>query len=161
MLSLVHGIVWGSLYKINCQYVWDFTSGFSIYSIDNLVCLFVCFRDRVSLYSPGCPGTHSVHQADLELRNPPASASRVLGLKVCATTPGSLFVFMTIPCGFYYTCSVIQIEIRDGDTSRSSFIIKICFSYPGCFVFSFEIQHCSFKLCKEWSCSFDGNCIDV
>jgi hypothetical protein len=31
-------------------------------------------RDRVSLYSPGCPGTHSVGQADLELRNPPASA---------------------------------------------------------------------------------------
>jgi hypothetical protein len=27
-------------------------------------------------------------QADLELRNPPASASGVLGLKACATTPG-------------------------------------------------------------------------
>jgi hypothetical protein len=26
--------------------------------------------------------------AGLELRNPPASASRVLGLKMCATTPG-------------------------------------------------------------------------
>ena len=51
-------------------------------------CLFVClfFRDRVSLYSPGCPGTHFVDQADLELRNPPASASWVLGLKACATT---------------------------------------------------------------------------
>jgi hypothetical protein len=36
------------------------------------------FRDRVSLYSPGCPGTHSVDQAGLELRDPPASASRVL-----------------------------------------------------------------------------------
>jgi hypothetical protein len=45
------------------------------------------FRDRVSLYSPGCPGTHFVDQAGLELRNPPASASRVLGLKAC-TTPG-------------------------------------------------------------------------
>jgi hypothetical protein len=43
-------------------------------------------RDRVSLYSPGCPGTHFVEQAGLELRNPPASASQVLGLKVCATT---------------------------------------------------------------------------
>jgi hypothetical protein len=53
------------------------------------VCLFVClFRDRVSLYSPGCPGTHSVDQAGLELRNLPASASQVLGLKACATTPG-------------------------------------------------------------------------
>ena len=43
------------------------------------------FRDRVSLYSPGCPGTHFVDQAGLELRNPPASASQVLGLKVCTT----------------------------------------------------------------------------
>jgi hypothetical protein len=39
------------------------------------VCLFV-FRDRVSLYRPGCPGTHFVDQAGLELRNPPASASQ-------------------------------------------------------------------------------------
>ena len=40
-----------------------------------LVCWFVClfFRHRVSLYSPGSPGTHSVDQACLELRNLPAS----------------------------------------------------------------------------------------
>jgi len=55
-------------------------------------CLFVgfcfcfCFQDRVSLCSPGCPGTHSVDQAGLELRNLPASASQVLGLKACTTT---------------------------------------------------------------------------
>jgi hypothetical protein len=49
------------------------------------VCLFV-FQDRVSLYSPGCPGTHFVAQAGLKLRNLPVSASQVLGLKACATT---------------------------------------------------------------------------
>jgi hypothetical protein len=48
-------------------------------------CLFVgwfvgLFQDRVSLYSPGCPGTHSVDQAGLELRYLPDSASQVLGL---------------------------------------------------------------------------------
>jgi hypothetical protein len=43
--------------------------------------LFLFFRDRVSLCSPGCPGTHFVDQAGLELRNPPVSASGVLGLK--------------------------------------------------------------------------------
>jgi hypothetical protein len=32
------------------------------------------------MYIPGCPGTHSVDQAGLKLRNPPASASLVLGL---------------------------------------------------------------------------------
>jgi hypothetical protein len=51
--------------------------------------LFVCFvffRDRVSPCSSGCPGTHFVDQAGLELRNLPVSASQVLGLKACATT---------------------------------------------------------------------------
>ena len=42
---------------------------------------FLVFRDRVSLCSPGCPGTHFVDQAGFELRNLPASASQVLGLK--------------------------------------------------------------------------------
>jgi hypothetical protein len=59
----------------------DYTTGDYLY-----LCLFVCFlflffRDRVSLCSPGCPGTHFVDQAGLELRNSPASASQVLGLK--------------------------------------------------------------------------------
>ena len=54
--------------------------------------LIFLFRDRVSLYSPGCPGTHSVDQAGLELRNLPASASQVLGLKACTAT-ARLFFF--------------------------------------------------------------------
>jgi hypothetical protein len=65
----------------------------SFFSLSLFFFFFLVFRDRVSLYSPGCPGTHSVDQAGLELRNPPASASRVLGLKACATTPGSIFLF--------------------------------------------------------------------
>jgi hypothetical protein len=60
------------------------------------VCFFFVFRDRVSLCSPGCPGTHSVDQAGLDLRNSPASASQVLGLKTCATTPG--LGFISIAC---------------------------------------------------------------
>jgi hypothetical protein len=56
------------------------------------VCLFVLvlflFFEIGFLCSPGCPGTHFVDQADFELRNPPASASQVLGLKEYATTPG-------------------------------------------------------------------------
>ena len=51
-----------------------------------VVVLVLFFQDRVSLCSPGCPGTHSVDQAGLELRNLPASASQVLELKVCTTT---------------------------------------------------------------------------
>jgi hypothetical protein len=55
--------------------------------------LFFFFRDRVSLYSPGCPGTHSVDQAGLKFRNPPASASQVLALKACVTTAQQLLPF--------------------------------------------------------------------
>jgi hypothetical protein len=51
--------------------------------------IYMVFQGRVSLYSPGCPGTHFAVQAGLKLRNLPASASRVLGLKACATTPSS------------------------------------------------------------------------
>jgi hypothetical protein len=54
--------------------------------------VFLVFLDRFSLCISDCPGTHSVDQAGLELRNPPASASRVLGLKACATTPGGIFL---------------------------------------------------------------------
>ncbi|KAL6047215.1 hypothetical protein STEG23_021900, partial [Scotinomys teguina] len=39
------------------------------------------FGERVSLCSFGCPGTKCVDKPDLKLRDPPASASRVLGLK--------------------------------------------------------------------------------
>jgi hypothetical protein len=61
----------------------------------------VVFRDRVSLCSCGCPGAHFVDQAGLKLRNPPASASQVLGLKACATTPGHIFDFVQTFCLYF------------------------------------------------------------
>jgi hypothetical protein len=68
-----------------------------IYAFFLILFCFVCccfvFRDRFSLYNPGCPGTHFVDQAGLKLRNLPASASRVLGLKACATMTGLCFYF--------------------------------------------------------------------
>ena len=69
-------------------------------------CLFVCFlicvyglifgffRDRNSLYAPGCPGTHSVDHAGLVLRNLPTSASQVLGLKLCTTNTLQILPFL-------------------------------------------------------------------
>ena len=55
-----------------------------------VVCLFVClFVLRQGFFIlPGCPGTHSVDQAGLKLRNLPASAFQLLRLKGCATMPG-------------------------------------------------------------------------
>jgi hypothetical protein len=40
---------------------------------------------------------------------------------------------MLIQCGCY--CSVVNLEVRDGDISRSSVIIPDCFSYSGDFLF--------------------------
>jgi hypothetical protein len=48
---------------------------------------FLFFQDRVSLCNPGCPWTHSVDQAGLELRNSLVPAFQVLWLKACATRP--------------------------------------------------------------------------
>jgi hypothetical protein len=47
--------------------------------------LFV-YGERVFLCIPGHPGTHSIDQAALKLRDSPASVSRVLGLKACNTS---------------------------------------------------------------------------
>jgi hypothetical protein len=70
--------------------------------------LFFFFSQGVSLCSPGCPGTHFVDQAGLELRNLPAFASQVLGLKVCATMPGPsgpfLFSGFNCPCWPVLNC---------------------------------------------------------
>ncbi|GAB1285036.1 Cyclic AMP-responsive element-binding protein 1 [Apodemus speciosus] len=59
---------------------------------------------EVSLCSPGCSGTHSVDQAGLELRNPPASASQVLGLQVSmpaahATSSAPTVTLVQLPNG--------------------------------------------------------------
>jgi hypothetical protein len=47
---------------------------------------------------------------------------------------------------FYYDCSVVQLEIRDSDTSRSSFIVQDSFSYPELFVFPYEVENCSLNV---------------
>jgi hypothetical protein len=54
-----------------------------------LLLLFFWLFETGFLCSPGCPGIHFVDQAALEPRNLPASASQVLGLKACTTTPGN------------------------------------------------------------------------
>jgi hypothetical protein len=78
-----------SIPSILCPYIVSLLSK-EIYVVV-VGCLFVwfglvlVFQDRVSLCSPGCLGTHSVNQVGPKLRNLPASASQVLGLKACST----------------------------------------------------------------------------
>jgi hypothetical protein len=67
-----------------------------------LVVVVVVVGDWVSLYSPGYPGTHTEDQTGLELRDLPASASQVLGLKACATTMAFLPIFNLRSCRLGY-----------------------------------------------------------
>jgi hypothetical protein len=84
------------------------------------------FWDRVSLYNPGCPGTHFVDQAGLALRNPPASTSRVLGLKACTTTPSSVFLFLSK----VLLCSFGQYGTHSIDLDRLKTAFFTCFCLP-------------------------------
>ena len=51
-----------------------------------LLFCFVLFDTGFLCSFGACPGTRSVDQGGLELKDLPASASGVLGLKACATT---------------------------------------------------------------------------
>jgi hypothetical protein len=37
-------------------------------------------------------------------------------------------VIVPVPCSFHHYCSVVQLEVRDGDSSKSSFIVENSFS---------------------------------
>ena len=56
---------------------------------------FILILNKVSLCISGCSGTHSVNQVGLELKDPYASVSQVLGLKVW-TPPSGLFFFFLL-----------------------------------------------------------------
>jgi hypothetical protein len=61
-----------------------------------VVFVFLFLRQGFSVLLPGCPGTHSVDQAGLELKKLPASASQVLGLKACTTTSQPVQQFLKV-----------------------------------------------------------------
>jgi hypothetical protein len=72
------------------------------------------------------------------------------------------FVFMPIPCSFYYYFSVVQLKIRDSDTSSSSFIVQDCFIYHEFLVFlvvaGFFSPHLKLKIVFSGSIK---NCVGV
>jgi hypothetical protein len=41
----------------------------------------------------------------------------------------NLSVSVPIPCNFCHYCSIVKLEVRDGDSLRHSFIVKYCFCY--------------------------------
>ena len=55
-----------------------------------------------------------------------------------------LSVAIPVPCSFYHNCSVVQLEVRHGDSTKGSFIVENSFCYPGFFVISNEFANLSF-----------------
>jgi hypothetical protein len=69
-------------------------------------------------------------------------------------------VAVPVPCSFYQNCSVVQLEVRHGDSTRGSFIVENSVCYPRFFVFPGEFANCSFQFVEELSWNFDGDCIE-
>jgi hypothetical protein len=86
---------------------------------------FIFFFYRFSLCSPGCPGTSSVHQAGLELRDLSISA-------LCATTAWLVCLFVCFPfplslpfiVGTRLQLDFCRIYLQAGcDTARSPVVV--------------------------------------
>ena len=80
LISWYHANIVSFLNIIRARTIYDRTSTYAFFWF--FVVLFFLW-DRVSVCSLDCPGTLSVVQACLRLRDPSASASQVLGLKEC------------------------------------------------------------------------------
>lgn len=84
--------------------------------------IFILLCDRILLCIPGCPGTFQIDQAGL--RDPSASASRVKGMKVCTTTPSTVWVLTE------ETKAEIQLSnltlTNFPNSSRFSSVCRIC-----------------------------------
>jgi hypothetical protein len=65
-----------------------------------------------------------------------------------------LSVTETVPCRFYHNCSVVQLELGHGDSTRGSFIVN-SFCYSRFFVIPDEFANCRFQLGEELSWNFD------
>ena len=69
-------------------------------------------------------------------------------------------VFVTKPYSLYHYCSVVKIEVRDGDSPSCSSIVKNWFFYSKYFAFLAEFENFSFHVFEELCWDFDGDCIE-
>jgi hypothetical protein len=69
-----------------------------------------------------------------------------------------IYLSVTVPgpCSFYHNCSVIQLEVRDGDSTRGSFIVLLAKD----FCYSRWICKLPFLILLRSELEFDGDCIE-
>ena len=51
-----------------------------------------------------------------------------------------LSISVPMPCSFYHYCSVVQLEARNADSPRSSFLLRIVFAILGFLLFQMNLQ---------------------
>ena len=56
-------------------------------------------------------------------------------------------------------CSVVELEVRGGDSLSLSFIVKNCFCYS-VFFFFFFFENCFSHVFEELCWDYDGDCIE-
>ena len=51
-----------------------------------------------------------------------------------------LSVVVSVPCSFYHNCSVVQLNVRHGNSTRGSFTVENSFAILGLLVFRINLQ---------------------
>jgi hypothetical protein len=60
---------------------------------------------------------------------------------ICDSIPFiNMSLSILMPHSFNHYCSVIHLEIGDGDSSGSCFIVQDCFGNPTCFIFYMKLR---------------------
>jgi hypothetical protein len=75
-------------------------------------------------------------------------------MPVCLYTNSMLVFFY-----YYYYCSLLQLDIRNGNSPRSLFILVNCFGYTQIFVIPDEVEN--YSISEELSWNFNGVCIET
>ena len=81
-------------------------------------------------------------------------------LSVTVPVPCRVFCFLFFVFFFYHNCSVVLLEVLDGFSTRSSFIVESRFCDPRFFVIPDEFANCPFQLFEELIWNFDWDCIE-
>jgi hypothetical protein len=55
-----------------------------------------------------------------------------------------IYLSVAVECSFYHNCSVVQLEVKHGDSPRGLFIVENNFCYPEFFVILDEFANCPF-----------------
>ena len=97
------------------------------------------------------------------------SLSKIKGPQVYGFILGSSILFhwltclcnILIPCNFYHNCSVEQLEVRDGDSPRSSFVENSFHYSRFFFLFHMKLRIALSIYVKNWVGILMGNALNL